>query len=239
MANEHGLIAYLPAKGRSRGIPNKNLAPLGGKPLLEYTIRFALESRLFDAIFVSSDSEEVRALAAAAGVGALERPARLAQDSTRIAEALVCDLPEMERAHGPCELLACLLATSPLRRLQDLQSAVALARAHPDAPGVVSVSPLPCGVGQIVALEGSPQRIAPLSGIENLNALSQRQLHAPLYYPNGAIVVVRLEHFRRDPRFYVEGRTIGLPIDSVSAIDIDTPQDLELADLVMRSMKYY
>jgi CMP-N-acetylneuraminic acid synthetase len=233
----HGLVGYIPAKGRSRGIASKNMALLGGRPLVEHTIRFALECGLLDTVFVSTESPPIRALADACGADVIERPEHLASDSTRIAEVLANDIPVMEQRAGPFELIACLIPTSPLRRLRDLETGIALARDAPEAPGVVSLGTLPCGIQQVIALDDTSRRIGAVFGIDNLTGRSQRQSHDKLYYPNGSIVVVRKDAFRKSPSFYVENSTIGFPIDAVSGLDIDSPDDLQLAELILRGME--
>lgn len=235
-AKAGGLIGYIPAKGHSRGIPNKNMAPLDGRPLLEYTLRFARNSKLFDAIFVSTDAADIKTVALQFGAQVIDRPPHLAQDTTRIADVLIYDIPIIEQRHGVAELLACMIPTSPLRQLDDMEKAVALARDNPDAPGVVSFGPLPGALEHATALDPKTQRIQPLYGNDKLTALSQRQSHAKLYYPNGAIVVLRIDQFKSDPRFYVEGRSIGLPVDPIGGLDIDTPDDLKLAQIIVRGL---
>jgi CMP-N,N'-diacetyllegionaminic acid synthase len=231
-----GLIAYIPAKERSRGIAGKNMVLLGGKPLVEHSIRFARDSGLFDAVFVSTEAPAIRDLAMLLGAQVLERPTGLAQDTTRVAEVLTNDIPLMQQRCGTFELIACLMPTSPLRRLTDLQTAIDLALQDPDAPSVVSLSKLPCGLDQVLALDNSSQRISSLFGMENLTSRSQRQLHRRVYYPNGAIILTRAAAFEQDPLFYVEGRTIGFTIDSISGLDIDDSDDLELAELILKGM---
>ena len=231
-----GLIAYIPAKGHSRGIPGKNMALLGGRPLVEHSISFARDSGLFDAIFVSTEAPAIRDVALASGVQVLERPDRLAQDTTRVTEVLANELPLIRHLCGRLELIACLMPTSPLRRLSDLQTAIALALQNPDAPSVVSLSTLPCGLGQVLSLDKSSQRITSSFGMENLTSRSQRQSHDEVYYPNGTIIVTRVAAFAENPHFYVEGRTIGFKIDPISGLDIDDLDTFRLAELLLKGM---
>jgi CMP-N-acetylneuraminic acid synthetase len=231
-----GVIGYIPAKGRSRGISSKNMVLLGGRPLVEYSIRLAVQSGLFDAVFVSTDSSSIRALARAAGAETIDRPTQLAGDATRVAEVLAHDIPVMAQRCGSFALIACLLPTSPLRRLHDLQTAISLAQKLPEAPTIVSLGELPCGIEQVVTLDESTRHIMAAFGIDNLTNRSQRQSHRKVYYPNGSIVIVRNELFLRDPRFYVENATVGFPIDAIGGIDIDSAEDLEIAELILRGM---
>jgi len=230
-------VAYIPAKGTSRGIPQKNIALIDGHPLLEYSIRTALQSLAFDAVFVSTESEQVSQIAISCGARVLARPLALAADRVRVAEVLMHDLDKIERATSPApELIACLLPTSPFRSAGDLHRALNLARENPEAPTVVSLGKLPCPIEQVVCLDEEQSRIEPHAKSYNLTARSQRQSYRQCYYPNGAICVARMGLFRTQPVFYVENRSIGMPMDSVRGFDIDSLDDLEHARLIARGL---
>lgn len=238
MARSNPIIAYIPAKGRSRGLPNKNLALLAGKPLVEHTIEFACTAHLFDAIYLSTDSPEIRAIGQAHQVRVLDRPVDLASDTARVADVLAHDLKAIKEDIPDLALIACLIPTSPLRRLQDLNAAIDLLDAHPDAPSVVSLSLLPFPLAQIMSMNDKTKTISAPFGLEGITTQSQRQSHPTFHYPNGAIVVIRTASFEQSQAFYFENASVGLPLDPISSIDIDSSADLARAEFELRSRNF-
>src|ERR671938_1982216 len=123
------VLGLIPARGGSTGIPGKNLAPLCGRPLLAWTVGAACAARSLDRVFVSTDSEEIAATARDLGADVLERPAELARDEVPMRDVLLHALEELGRP----EVLVLLQPTSPLRRAEHVDEAVAVlrqARAH-------------------------------------------------------------------------------------------------------------
>lgn len=118
-------ICTINVRGGSKGLPGKNSAILQGLPLLVHSIRHAKESKLFDMILVSSDSPQLRALGAAEGVLAIERPNDLASDKAPKVPAIIHAVEAGEGVYGgPFETVVDLDVTSPLRKPQDIIDAV-------------------------------------------------------------------------------------------------------------------
>lgn len=136
------VLALILARGGSKGIPRKNLYPLAGKPLIVWTIEAALAAKKVTRTIVSTDDEEIAAVARSAGVETpFIRPAELAEDNT-------ADLPCYQHAltwlkeHEQYEpdLVVQLWATSPHRLPGEVDRAIALLEQHPDADSVRSVT---------------------------------------------------------------------------------------------------
>ncbi|MBQ9511715.1 MAG: NTP transferase domain-containing protein, partial [Lachnospiraceae bacterium] len=90
MINDRTILAMIPARGGSKGIKDKNITPLAGKPLITYTIEAALQSRYIDRVVVSTDSEAIAAVARAAGADVpFLRPAELASDTAKSIDAVL------------------------------------------------------------------------------------------------------------------------------------------------------
>src|ERR1043165_1867701 len=109
------LLAFIPARGGSKGIPRKNLAPLGGKPLVAHSIETAGQSASVDAILLSTDDDEIAAVGIRCGLDMrYRRPADLAADATSMIDALEHGLRWFERDRGtlPDEVML-LQPTSP------------------------------------------------------------------------------------------------------------------------------
>lgn len=120
-------LAVICARGGSKGIKNKNIRDLAGKPLLAHTVEQALDSGVFDWVAVSSDSHQILAVGTAAGADfAIERPDRLANDSAAKVPAIRHCALEVERLTGTAiDTIVDLDATAPLRSLDDIKGAVA------------------------------------------------------------------------------------------------------------------
>jgi N-acylneuraminate cytidylyltransferase/CMP-N,N'-diacetyllegionaminic acid synthase len=116
------------ARGGSKGLPGKNLRPLGGKPLVVHTILQAKQSRLFEAIALSSDADEVLKIARDSGIDfAIRRPPQLATDvASKIAAIHHCAAKVERRLGGAFDVIVDLDVTSPLRTVDDIRGAVEL-----------------------------------------------------------------------------------------------------------------
>jgi CMP-N-acetylneuraminic acid synthetase len=138
-----GVLAIVPARGGSKGVPGKNVRLLCGRTLLEYTAAAARDAAVIDRIVVSTDSEEVAAAGRAAGLEVpFLRPAALAQDDTPMLPVIRHAIDEVTRAGWTPELVVLLQPTSPLRRPDHVARAVDLLRSS-GADSVVAVVEVP------------------------------------------------------------------------------------------------
>jgi CMP-N,N'-diacetyllegionaminic acid synthase len=217
------VVGLIPARGGSKGIPGKNLAPLCERPLIAWTVGAACAARSLDRVVVSTDSDEIAATARELGADVLERPAELARDETPMRDVLLHARDELGRP----EILVLLQPTSPLRRAQHVDEAVALLR-ETGADAVVSVVEVPHRYrpGSLMALEGD--RLVPLGP-----APATRQEKPVVYARNGpAVLVLRSERIGAD---LYGGDCRPYVMEPRDSIDVDEPFDLELAELLLRS----
>ena len=110
------VLGLIPARGGSKGIPRKNLAPVGGKPLLTWTVEAAQEASELTRVVVSTDDDEI---AAEAGVEVLRRPAELAADDTPMLDVVRHTVAELSP-----DVVVLLQPTSPLRRAEHVERAL-------------------------------------------------------------------------------------------------------------------
>jgi CMP-N-acetylneuraminic acid synthetase len=217
------VVALVPARGGSKGIPRKNLVPLAGKPLIRWTIDAARAAETVTRVVVSTDDDEIAA--EAHDVDVLRRPAELSADETPM-------LPVIHDALAayPCEVLVLLQPTSPLRRPGHVDDAVRLLQ-DTGADAVVSVVSVPHRYVPSSLMQLLGDRLERLSGSEPQGSL--RQGKQQLYARNGpAVLALRPDTlgedlFGGDVRAYV--------MDERDSLDIDTPYDLELAELLLRA----
>jgi CMP-N,N'-diacetyllegionaminic acid synthase len=222
------ILAIVPARGGSKGIPRKNLAPLAGKPLIAWTIEAAKTARGVDRLVVSTDDSEIAAVARALGAEIAMRPAELAADDTPTLPVLRHAVAEL--GENPDAVLT-LQPTSPLRRAAHIEAALATFAADPGADSLVSVIDVP----HVFHPRSAMKRDALGYLVPYLDATQpyRRQDKEPVYARNGAAI-----YLTRAPRladYVFGGRLIGFPMDEESSIDIDTPADLARADAILRA----
>jgi CMP-N,N'-diacetyllegionaminic acid synthase len=228
------LLAVIPARGGSKGLPGKNLRPLAGLPLIAHSIRLAERCPEIDQCIVSTDSEEIASVARAYGAQVpFLRPAALAQDDTPIWAVLQHALDEMEqRGNQRFESLLLLQPTVPCRLPEDLSRAMQMLDADPAALGVVAVSE-PAFNPRWVCVEGSGGHMKPLVAA-NTN-YTRRQDVPPVYRINGLLYLWRRDHLVHSsaPRYFETPHAM-LVVPEIRAGDIDTAQDLAMIELLLR-----
>jgi len=219
-------LCFIPARGGSKRLPRKNLLPLGGRPLLAWTIDAARESAQFDEIVVSSDDDEILAIAHDAGVRADRRPAALGGDRIRFVEVLV-ELLRRPAESGRFITATTLLPTCPFRSCEDIRAAFALL-----TPGnsVVSVS----------HYEFPPEFAADLRGTELHLREPARYAHStqsqsvpPAVHPNGAIYLSSVERLLATGSYFT-APVLGYLMPPERAFDIDFPHQFAIAEALLR-----
>ena len=113
--NKPRIVAIIPARGGSKGIPRKNIKPLGGKPLIAWSIEDALQSRYISEVHVSTDDPDIAEVARRYGASAIMRPAALSTDSSSSEDALRHAIDSLDQDGAPVDIVVFLQATSPLR----------------------------------------------------------------------------------------------------------------------------
>lgn len=224
------VIALVPARIGSKGIPKKNLALLGGRPLMYYTVRAATGSKFIDCAFVSSDDSQILELAEALGAQSLRRPGELAGDHATAAQVVnhYIEAVHDKKPEGD-PLLVYLQPTSPFRSSAHIDEAL--------------IGMLTAGASSLVSVEGlvkSPYKSFKLDSHGRLEALFderltnfRRQDLPRCYIPNGAIYVFGLSEFRKKGGFPSNG-SWPYVMEKADSVDIDTQTDLELAEKLLR-----
>tara|TARA_E500000178_G_scaffold326139_2_gene354112 strand:+ start:350 stop:1054 length:705 start_codon:yes stop_codon:yes gene_type:complete len=220
-----GLLAIIPARGGSKGIPRKNIKKLCGKPLIAWTIEVAQQVKQIDRVFVSTDDEEIAKVAEMWGAKIpFLRPPELATDRTSsVATALqVLDmLPEFDE-------IIWLQPTSPLRTRRDINEVIELTQQR-SMFSIVSVCPAKVNPNWIYKLNEkhllAPWNAEPL--ILNRQGLPQA------YILNGSIYWAKVEWLKKKMTF-VSNESYGYVMPTERSIDLDTPLDWEWAEFLMR-----
>jgi N-acylneuraminate cytidylyltransferase len=222
------LLALIPARGGSKGLPRKALRELAGLSLLGHAVELARRAPEIDRTFVSTDDEEIAAAARSLGAEVLMRPGDLARDETPMWPVLRHALDAIADA----DTLLLLQPTCPARLPEDVTGSVRLLAEHPEADGVLGVSepsfnPIWSGV---VEDEGYLRPLLPGAATYGRRQDVPRTLRV-----NGSLYLWRAEFLRAhedDPAG--SARYVGWEVPERRAIDIDTAEDLELAELLIR-----
>ena len=205
------VLGIIPARGGSKRCPRKNIADLGGRPLIDWTIQAAVESDVFTALLVSTEDKEIAQVAESCGCSVWDRPPHLARDDTPSLDVVM----DVVMAHGVghFDVIHLLQPTSPFRAASDIGDAHdMLTRSGGDA--VVSVIDLP---QDNVFEVGHAWRMRP---------------RPSLVVPNGAIYAITGDALSRGEDWY-SGVTYAYKMPRERSLDIDTPLDLEVARLMM------
>lgn len=219
MIDGRSVLAVIAARGGSKGLPGKNILPVGGKPLLAWTIEAARGAACIDRLVLSSDDEAIIAVARAHGCEVpFRRPPELATDEAASIDVVLHALDALP-GH---DIVVLLQPTSPLRTAADIDAACArLARKA--VPACVSVSPAEQSPYWMYRLDAC-QVLLPL--LEAPPGVVRRQDLPPVYALNGAIYAADVA-WLRCTRAFVTHETVALVMPTERSIDIDTSDDLE------------
>ena len=220
MIDKRRVLAVVPARGGSKGVPGKNLREVGGVSLLHRTLREAAASRHVDLVVVSSDDDAILEHASLIeGVITLKRPAELAGDDTAMAPVVEHALD----AH-PADIVVLLQPTSPLRETTDIDGALERFVSS-GAHSLISVCPAATSPYWMYLL-GEDGRLQPV--LPRANAATRQEL-PPTYQVNGAVYVVGSPWFR-EHRVFSDNETVAYVMPRERSIDVDSEIDLIVAE---------
>lgn len=226
-------ICTICARGGSKGVPGKNLRPLLGKPLIAHTVLQALETGLFDAIAISSESEEILQTAAEWGdVHLVRRPDEMANDQASKLPPIQHATRTVEETLGiTFDVIVDLDVTSPLRNLDDIRGAVELLEQR----GVTNIlTGAPARKNPYFnILERGPDGVVGLSKRLPGDRLERRQDTPDCFDANAAVYVWRRDDFmNRADVFYDDTLLYEMPEER--SHDIDTPLDFDFVEFLMK-----
>jgi CMP-N,N'-diacetyllegionaminic acid synthase len=230
VSNSPRVLALIPARGGSKGLPRKNVLDVGGKPLIVWSVEAGLASKRVDAVVVSTDDREIADVALGAGAEVpFMRPAELAADTSPSIDAVLHALDALAADGREFDMLALLEPTSPLRTAGDIDRAVELLIAHADADAVVSVGEVHMEHPSIVKrIEGD--RLTPYVP-EALKATRRQDLDRA-YFPYGVVYLSRVESLRATRSFYPE-KTMPMLIERWQNYEIDDVYDLVCVSAIL------
>ena len=232
MSGGAGVLALIPARGGSKGIPRKNIKPLAGKPLIAYAIETALASSLIDRVVVSTDDTEIAEVARRWGAEVpFMRPAALARDDSPEWLTWQHAIRTLAATEGgsTMEVLVCVPPTSPLRAVDDVDACIRTLL-ESDADIVVTAKTAwrnPYYNMVVLDQAGNATLAAP-----NSEGIHRRQ-DAPQVYDMTTVAYAARPGFVLSANWMFEGKVKAVLVPSERAVDIDTELDFAFAEYLL------
>lgn len=225
------VLAIIPARGGSKGIPRKNIRLLAGTPLLRYTAAAAAAAQRLTRVVLSTEDKEIAAVGRACGLEVpFLRPAELARDETPTLPVLQHVLRRLAEAGDHYDAVCLLQPTNPLRRAADIDRCIELLESR-SADAVISVLPVPHAYNpHWVYLEHEDGGLHLATG--EASPIPRRQELPPAYHRDGSVYVTRSEVLLTGNSLYGE-RVVGYQIDPRYSINLDTPEDWQEAEALL------
>ena len=222
------VIAIIPARGGSKGVPGKNKKIIDGKPLISYTIEAALQSKLLSQTWVSSDDPEIINIARKhTGIQIHERDSLLATDQSPVADTVKEIIKQTD-----CDAVMLLQPTAPIRTSENIDEAIMLLVAAGNTNSVISV----VAMNDIHPARMYWKKDDTLVSILPEFEQSRRQDIPPAYYRNGSIYLVRRNAFEQEHSLMIKPITpYIMPLDWL--LNIDEPRDMIIADALIPAWK--
>jgi CMP-N,N'-diacetyllegionaminic acid synthase len=225
---DDNILAIIPARSGSKGLKDKNIKKLNGKPMIAYTIEAANQSGIFKDVIVSTDSKKYAEIAEEYGAEApFFRPQSLSDDDSTTNDVIIHCLEEMKRRNKSYECFMLLQPTSPLRTSKNIKKAYDLLL-QKEANAVVSV----CETDHSPLWANTLDESLSLDNFINKDENKRRQ-ELPTYYRlNGAIYLAKVDYLLKYNDFYHEN-SFAYVMNKKESIDVDDIIDFKLAEIVM------
>lgn len=236
-ARQPEILALIPARGGSKGIPRKNLIRIGGQPLIAYSIAQARASVNITRVIVSTDDDEIASVARAHGAEVpFMRPAALAQDASTDLDVFVHVLATLREREGySCEGVVHLRPTGPVRRVERIDEAIQVWLRHPEADSlrsVVSPDQSPFKMWRID--RGWLEPVAFVDGVPDAHSRPRQSL-PEVFWQNGYVDIVRARTVLEDHS--MTGRRILPFVMDEAVLELDDPEDIAAVEAALRNVE--
>lgn len=242
MYKDKKIIAIIPARGGSKGLPGKNIKPLLGKPLIGWTIEQAKACEYIDEIFVSTDSSEIAGVAEQFGVSVPSlRPAELAADTSSSIDVITYTIDLLENPATQCgekgkkfDILVLLEATSPLRDTEDINSAIRILVETEEAESIVGICRIENVHPDFLMYKDQKNFIKPYG--KNEFVFKRRQDLDNLYFFEGSLYISYIKALVNKRSFYHE-KTLGYEVPKYKSFEVDDIVDFKIIEALMAAKK--
>jgi len=226
MINDKKVLAIIPARGGSKGVPRKNIRELSGKPLIAWTIEAALKSRYIDRLILSSDDDEIIEIAGKWGCEApFIRPKELATDVTGTANVIFHAIKNIGERY---DYIVVLQPTSPLRLAADIDNCIKYC-IEMNSTSCVSVTEAEKNPYWMYFLDNDGR----MTSVIDVSKIPTRRQDLPAAYSlNGAVYVVKVEWFEKSVKL-IDKQTVAYVMPKIRSLDIDTELDLMIFQVIL------
>lgn len=229
---KYKFLAIIPARSGSKGIKNKNIVDVNGKPLIYYSINEALKSNYISDVIVSTDSEEIAKIAKNLGAKVpFMRPGFLATDTSKTIDAIIYSIEKLKEIGQEYDYVVLLQPTQPLRRSWHIDEAIELI-INKKATSLVSVSK----VKEHPILIRNIDDNGCVKNLLNEGSTKRRQDFEDFYKVNGAIYINKIDK-NLTINTSLNDNKLAYIMDEKYDLDIDEPNDLYLAKIMLNSIE--
>jgi CMP-N,N'-diacetyllegionaminic acid synthase len=231
----HRVLAVITARGGSKAVPRKNVLPLGGKPLIAWTIEAAYQSKRLDRVILSTDDDEIAEIGRSFGCEVpFKRPAELATDTSHHPDVMIHAARFMaDTLKDSYDTIMCLQPTVPFRKPSHIDEAIG-AFFEAKADSLISLKPQDYPPWWMFSLDDA--RIRPAfdykPGVNVFNL--ERQEFPKVYRPNGAIYITWTESLYQHHRLVNPSDCAYYLMQEVDSVDIDTFGDFAAAEAMLK-----
>lgn len=224
------MIAIIPARGGSKGLPGKNIKELNGKPLIAYTIEAAMQAEKISDVFVTTDSLEIAEIAIKYGAKIpFMRPEELATDTASAVDVYIHAMDYFNSIGINDKHYMILLPTAPLRDAKNIDEAIAKFE-EASATTLISVTDAPVPISWF--LKKDQQDMLCNANFTNEDISLNRQNNEKYYVPNGAIYILEY-NLLKSKRTYYTKNTVAYIMSREKSIDIDEKLDFQFAEYLL------
>jgi N-acylneuraminate cytidylyltransferase len=225
------VLAIIPARGGSKGLPKKNIKILGNKPLIAWSINSAQKSQLINKVIVSTDSDEILNVAKEYGAEVpFKRPKELASDTATTLDVLKHAITFYKQQNQQFDYLVLLQPTSPFRKEGDIDKMIKLAITS-DADMVVSVKETSANPYYVLFEEDENGYLQKSKDSE----FTRRQDCPTVYEYNGSVYIIKIESLLKYNSLSFP-KTIKYVMDDYHSVDIDTQFDFDFAEFLLTNI---
>ncbi len=227
-------IALIPARGGSKGLSDKNIRSMAGKPLIAFSIEEAKKCKYLDRIVVSTDSEQIARVAKKYGAETpFLRPKKLAKDNSPTIDAILHALDWFEKKGETFDLLVLLEPTSPLREGKDITKPIEILLQNPEAKAIVGIAKLESAHPEFNVVLNKKGFIRKWSGGGSDFRVLRRQELADVYFFEGSIYVSYVKTLKEKRSFYHD-KTLGYVVPRYKSLEVDDIYDLTMAEAIVK-----
>lgn len=230
------IIAIIPARGGSKGLPRKNIKLLLEKPLIAWTIEQAKKSKYIDNIVVSTEDEEIAEISKECGAEVpFLRPKELAKDDSPTIDAIMHAINRFEERGEYFDIIVLLEPTSPLRDAEDIDKCIELMLNNKNkmARAIVSVAKLEIAHPEFNIIINEDGFIRKADGSTNFRVLRRQDLK-DLYFFDGSVYISYTDTLKRKKTFY-HGLTLGYIVPKYKSLEIDELCDFISIEALMKA----